>query len=151
MECPICYENIDLLYETPCNHKFCYLCLKTSFMCQNKKCPLCRADLPNDLCNNAILKEDIQRVDVYWTYSGRNNGMWQYDINSNELLEQGYQNFLTNPNLKKIKIKILGKEFTINYSKMIQKGERGSRKILRVNSEQNTQNVKGIAGLRKEN
>lgn len=148
MECPICYEIMDLTYETPCHHQFCYLCLKTSYILQNRKCPLCRGDLPVDLCNNAILKDNIEIPSICWAYSGRKGGMWYYDITSNEIIEEAYQKFLLNNENKKIKMIILGKTYNVNFSKMIQKGDNGSRKIFRLDSNKDIVNVKGIAGLR---
>jgi len=45
-ECPICYEESALVMKAPCGHEFCGTCCKRTFLEVNKKCPLCRADLP---------------------------------------------------------------------------------------------------------
>lgn len=150
MECPICYEPINLLYETPCHHKFCYLCLKTAYLNQNLKCPLCRANLPADLCENAKLTEKISIPNVVWTYSGRHGGMWYYDINSNELIEAGYQNFLNDSTQNTINLTILNKPYVINFDTMVQKGPYGSREIQRLDIA-TSEDIKGMAGLRLTN
>ena len=46
MECPICYETIQLVNSctTPCGHSFCFNCMIQALQ-QNGTCPCCRAPL----------------------------------------------------------------------------------------------------------
>jgi len=48
-ECPICCEECALVMKAPCDHEFCGTCIKRTCIEVNKKCPLCRAILPNNV------------------------------------------------------------------------------------------------------
>ena len=40
INCLICTEEIDIIGETQCGHKFCYECIE-EWLKDNKKCPVC--------------------------------------------------------------------------------------------------------------
>lgn len=148
--CPICYDNINLIYETPCGHKFCYLCLKTSFLANIKTCPLCRSTLPDNLPESASSNHQINIPNICWAYTGRNNGIWYYDISSNEIIEDGYQKYLIDNTNHKLNITIIGKSYIIDFNKMTQKADGGGlRKIARINiNDKNDEYLfKGMSGL----
>jgi hypothetical protein len=58
-ECPICLEALCYPAKLPCEHVFCYLCIKGFLNTQNSRCALCRTEVPsNYLLNpNLILDE----------------------------------------------------------------------------------------------
>lgn len=58
-ECPICLEALCYPAKLPCEHVFCYLCIKGFLNTQNSRCALCRSEVPsNYLLNpNLILDE----------------------------------------------------------------------------------------------
>jgi len=64
-ECPICYEEGELVMKAPCGHKICAHCCKRTCEELNKKCPLCRALLPGDLNDYEITTRiDFENLNV---------------------------------------------------------------------------------------
>jgi hypothetical protein len=150
-ECPICYDNINLIYETTCKHRFCYLCLKRSFLSDNKECPLCREPLPDDLCERASSKYEFDIPDICWSYSGFKDGVWYYDISSTEIIEEAYQKYLIDNKKYRFNISILGRQYIINFDNMTQKSDKKVvRNIFRIdrNQDNSEHELKGMAGLK---
>lgn len=66
-DCPICSEKFSLPVHLPCNHKMCYLCLKTYMLNNsNATCPLCRGLIPQNLLEEATssVVEDLHDLDI---------------------------------------------------------------------------------------
>ncbi len=47
-------KNRRPVVNLSCKHKFCYLCLKETVKHGDYKCPICRADIPQDFAENAV-------------------------------------------------------------------------------------------------
>lgn len=70
--------------QLPCGHIFCFLCVK-GFANQNKKCAMCRQEIPRDfidqpnLLQRPVSMDNAQGFDggYQWFYEGR-NGKNQY-------------------------------------------------------------------------
>lgn len=151
-ECPICYDKLILPYVSECNHTFCYMCLKIAYI-HDARCPMCRADLPREVYEEAYVTEkssDWAEDSIVWLYSGRSEGWWRYDPITNQNIESGYNCHLRNPVERSIMVKILNRDYVIDYLEMTQRpsGDSGvSRKIKRLEGDIE-ETIKGIAGLR---
>lgn len=94
-ECSACHTTqIKLPYTLDCGHVFCYLCLKARYEI-NPMCNSCGVVIDPNVYENARgnKKTDVDQA-VQWLYSGRVNGWWYYDQNTNQKLEEGYQAYL---------------------------------------------------------
>lgn len=93
--CAICYETLQLPIVLPCDHEFCYLCLKTTLIFGNYKCPTCRCVVPDNFLEKAIAAKStstfIVNDGVKWMYSGRHSGWWFYENAHNQFIEEAYQ------------------------------------------------------------
>ncbi|XP_022737361.1 E3 ubiquitin-protein ligase ORTHRUS 2-like [Durio zibethinus] len=49
--CSICLNMLDRPVSTPCGHNFCLRCFKQSIRQGNRKCPLCRKQIPPAMAN----------------------------------------------------------------------------------------------------
>ena len=148
--CAVCLEVPELTYELPCKHRFCYLCIKPAIITR-PTCPLCRGHIPPCIIEHATMKEEFIRMkeqENRWYYSGRNNGWWKYVDSHNETIEEAYEKFLSDPSKDALKIEIMGVDYTINFSDMIQISPAGAvRKIKRGDE---TEISKGVAGIQIE-
>jgi E3 ubiquitin-protein ligase RNF146 len=54
LECAICLQPCVHPVRLPCSHMFCYLCMK-GVAVRNRRCALCRADIPEDFVRRPIL------------------------------------------------------------------------------------------------
>lgn len=58
-ECSICLETLCYPAKLPCDHVFCYLCIKGFLNTQNSRCALCRMEVPpNYLLNPNLLLDE---------------------------------------------------------------------------------------------
>lgn len=177
VECSICCTPLKTPITLPCNHTFCYLCIKTTLQTTgNYACPLCRSSVPRDTLENAstIISDLEVRTENYaWMYEGRKGGWWFYEAEHNAQIEETYQKYLSalerspvynNPyhdlleedlsvsdscdDYEQCTINICLKSYTIDFAEMTQISEEGySRKIKR-ESNFVLENGKGVAGLR---
>jgi len=53
-ECPVCLQPCVFPVQLPCLHVFCYLCVK-GVAGRNRRCALCRADIPQDFVRRPVL------------------------------------------------------------------------------------------------
>jgi len=44
--CSVCYDKLQYPIKLPCNHLFCFLCIKGAHA-SNHQCPMCRARIPS--------------------------------------------------------------------------------------------------------
>ncbi|KAJ8919659.1 hypothetical protein NQ315_006187 [Exocentrus adspersus] len=96
-ECAVCLQPCVHPAQLPCGHIFCFLCVK-GFANQNKKCAMCRQEIPRDFIDQPNLLhrpapvENPQGFDggYQWFYEGR-NGWWKYDERTSEEIEQAYK------------------------------------------------------------
>lgn len=131
--CVICYEKLQSPIILPCDHEFCYQCLKTTLVFGNYKCPQCRCIVPDNFLEKAIAAKSTSTfiIDdgVKWMYSGRQNGWWFYENSHNQIIEEAYQKMqnwddemTTFTNLKphSIKIEILSVNYIIDFVRNLQ-------------------------------
>lgn len=105
--CCICLEDLRkesrLPVTLPCNHQFCFLCIKGVVLSARATCPLCRRDIDPDVLHNVTVhinkfqtQHDAQAPQ--WAYHGNRFGVWLFDDATNSLLELQYQQYLTHIN-----------------------------------------------------
>jgi len=49
LKCMVCYEHFPVSFRFSCGHELCALCAQKIMSVSNKKCPKCRAIIPNDI------------------------------------------------------------------------------------------------------
>ena len=154
-DCVICLGKMVNSFTLPCDHTFCYMCLKRVAE-DRKPCPLCNALIPNFVLEKVkVSEESINLKDVVgkWMYSGRNNGWWYYSPEHDEIIEEVW-------NMAKkyrpdslgsisLNINILGRLYLIDFDKMTQSADSGViRNIKRVEKfDEGDDDVKGISGI----
>ncbi len=158
-ECSICLQPKELKWALPCGHSFCYLCLKGSIEANSSGCPMCRGSIPNDVYENAKMKDmgswtlEMEDVDHRWLYSGRTNGWWAYSDTHNRIIEAAYQEFLRDVSSNSGSINIYGKVYVINFPNMSQVSPHGDwRNVKRLATDEDLEDfdeksLKGIAGI----
>lgn len=94
--CPICLMKPVHPIKLPCNHVFCFLCIKgASLQGPNSRCAICRAAIPASVIVNPQLidakelqKEPPKAASGYrWFYESRASGkckkyrtVWSYNL-----------------------------------------------------------------------
>ena len=162
--CPICYQSIHIKVILPCQHIFCFGCLKGCLLQtsgqQTVTCPLCRKEISPDLRKTLLKQPECGPVvqfdplawkqqPVVWLYSGRqHSGWWIYDIEVSRELEVSYQR-----HDHQLTVVICGISRTIDLDQMIQLTPQFSsqRSIKRVTREDlpeflRTNMIKGRSG-----
>ena len=63
-ECCICLEHYSNLNSFPCHvsHKICKNCLDNCYQRKNKKCPMCRSNVPNDFYCKILKIKEIEEI-----------------------------------------------------------------------------------------
>tara|TARA_R110002072_G_scaffold957_1_gene7917 strand:+ start:5724 stop:6254 length:531 start_codon:yes stop_codon:yes gene_type:complete len=73
MECPICYDYINISCIPSCSHHFCYACIK-KWCCKKEdpQCPICKISIRElkfdkefDQLNKIILQNDKNYIQTY--------------------------------------------------------------------------------------
>ncbi|XP_074034338.1 E3 ubiquitin-protein ligase rnf146 isoform X2 [Leptinotarsa decemlineata] len=150
MECAVCLQRCIHPAQLPCGHIFCFLCVK-GFANQNKKCAMCRQEIPKDFIDQpnllefSIPLENSEGVenDFQWFYEGR-NGWWQYDERASEEIEEAFK--LGIPSFELI---ICGELYVIDFKHKFQYPKRNSSRKRSIKRDKiNNVVVKGVAGLR---
>ena len=139
--CSICMcDSINLPIALSCHHSFCYLCIKRWYVTGDKKCPLCRSDIPPNEIYTSIPSLMSSYGQDMWAYAGR-GGWWLYDPVANKTIVEAFT--AKDPETR---IDVGGTEFVVDFDQMVQfsSGRKKTRAIKRV-TQQDT--IKGIAGL----
>nr|QBK85429.1 MAG: WWE domain protein [Marseillevirus LCMAC101] len=131
--------------------------MKGSIESTNNGCPICRGAIPDDVYENAKMKDtaaiEMDNVDYRWLYCGRNNGWWAYTDTHNRIIEAAFQDFLENNVDNSVSIVIYGKSYAVNFTAMTQTSPHGdTRGIKRLATDEDLENfdetsLKGIAGI----
>lgn len=98
-QCSICLKKVTLPHTLECKHIFCFICIKFSTLSNGSRCPMCRNEYDKHILDDVIIEDednDIKELDIKWYYAGRNDGYWQYDNVTTELLEESYQEWTKN-------------------------------------------------------
>jgi len=166
MSCPICIDDIITPITLPCNHKFCYLCVKGTMTFGNYKCPYCRCLIPDEFMSNAISSKtdsDIKLSESNWMYRGKLGGWWFYQNDHNSIIEKAWRDFVRSRSI--YTSEEMGEEFTefsqpeaeilvgssvykIDFIRMVQISNYGiERRVKRVLNAV-FEDAKGVAGVR---
>lgn len=151
--CAVCGQPYIHPVELPCNHIFCYLCVK-GVLARKPSCPFCRASVPRDFAlKPKVVEPSLVETAVtskaddkpQWYYEGRRDGWWLYDPRTTEEIETAYKDKKT-----KCIVQVAGFNYIIDFDKMVQFREdrpERRRKILRNDKVDSATVVKGVAGL----
>ncbi|CAD1478758.1 unnamed protein product, partial [Heterotrigona itama] len=93
LECAVCLQPCIYPARLPCNHIYCYLCVK-GVANQSKRCPMCRQEIPPDFLNRPQLVEvdEAQKESEHFEeeYQWFYEGWWKYDSRTSQDLEAIY-------------------------------------------------------------
>ncbi|XP_018577302.1 E3 ubiquitin-protein ligase rnf146 [Anoplophora glabripennis] len=150
-ECAVCLQPCVHPAQLPCGHIFCFLCVK-GFANQNKKCAMCRQEIPRDFIDQPNLLQlpvsldNAQGFDggYQWFYEGR-NGWWQYDERTSKELEYSYKN-----GEKTCELLIAGFLYIVDLENMLQLRRNDPSRRRRIKRDHANIPKKGIAGLRTD-
>lgn len=177
--CVICFCDYASNYfaQLPCEHEFCFFCLKSTINAKKKMndlsitptspfCPICRQVIPPNFEDNftkLISKEELESIKCKskWMYSGNNGGWWFYQEDIGEVIEEAWVKYVESEddNDSCVDVMIHGDEYKICFKTMKQKSKECSWKTRNIKREENaslndsydsiTNNGnKGIAGIR---
>ncbi|XP_029056635.1 E3 ubiquitin-protein ligase RNF146 isoform X3 [Osmia bicornis bicornis] len=149
LECAVCLQPCIYPARLPCNHIYCYLCVK-GVANQSKRCPMCRQEIPPDFLNRPQLvevdeaqKESEHFEEEYqWFYEGR-NGWWQYDQRTSHELETAYKQGKRNCELL-----IAGFLYIADFGSMLQLRRNDPSRRRKIKRDLYNVPKKGVAGLR---
>ena len=142
LECAVCLQTYAHPVQLPCDHIFCFLCVKGVLVNLDHRCPLCRMDIPAEFLENPKLinyKPDApfnsqgpeveEQTEValpdsvtptqdqgafQWFYEG-SHGWWQYDEQTSGELEDAHRR-----GSRKLKLLIAGYIYIIVFENMCQ-------------------------------
>ncbi|XP_067139546.1 E3 ubiquitin-protein ligase RNF146-like [Centruroides vittatus] len=147
-ECAVCLQTSIHPVRLPCNHVFCYLCVK-GVTNQSKRCAMCRQEIPTDFLDNPTLLSTNNSEPVLtfedghqWFYEGR-NGWWQYDERTSVELETAYKR-----GENRCEVLIAGFLYVINFEHMVQMRRCDPSRRRRIKRDLATVPKKGVAGIR---
>ncbi|CAF4822839.1 unnamed protein product [Pieris macdunnoughi] len=151
-DCAVCMLKYNHPAKLPCDHIFCFLCIKGVFL-RSHKCPMCRSPIPEDYLDNPQLLKEIldektetdEYVDnkFWWYYEGQ-DGWWSYDERSNEDIESDF-----NDGKSECKLLVAGAVYCVDFTQMIQYRQSDPRRKRKVKRDTHTHPSKGIAGILK--
>ncbi|XP_077991417.1 uncharacterized protein LOC144445660 [Glandiceps talaboti] len=151
-ECAVCLQTCVQPVQLPCDHIFCFLCVK-GVANQSKRCALCRTEIPMEFLNHPNLVntgEDIcvpeepsgGKEDYLWFYEGR-NGWWQYDQRTIIELEDAYKQ-----KQRCVELLIAGFLYVIDFENLIQIRRNDPTRRRRIKRDLATVPKKGVAGIK---
>ncbi|XP_033738259.1 E3 ubiquitin-protein ligase rnf146-like [Pecten maximus] len=152
IECSVCLQPSIHPVQLPCQHIFCFLCVKGAAH-RSKRCALCRQEIVPDFFQKPklIRQQDLEKTitfdDKYqWFYEGR-NGWWQYDDRTSQELELKHKN-----GDKLFELLIAGFLYVIDLENMVQfrRNDRTRKRNIK-RDESTIEGVKGVAGLKYAN
>ena len=167
IECAVCLQPSIHPVKLPCNHIFCFLCVK-GVTIQSQRCPMCRREIPTSFLehptlvttesHNASEPEDdndddeeeqelgagIDHSEYKWYYQGR-NGWWEYDARTAQEIEHHHKK-----GDKHCELLIAGFLYSIDLENMLQcrRNEPHRKRQIKRDLPTNVTDKKGIAGIR---
>lgn len=153
--CSVCLEEKHTPIVLPCDHSFCYLCIKSTLKFGNNKCPQCRCRIPDNFIEKAVAPVSSSTFDEggsKWMYSSRNNnGWWFYENSHNLEIDTAYRKALeSQPTVfTPFVINIISSNYTIDFNCNTQTNTTNGavRNIKRVDGA-NLHESKGVAGVK---
>ena len=150
VQCCICQEDCVNPVKLPCDHMFCYLCLK-GVAVRSYRCALCRSPIPHGYIDKpAVVNEDEikstlqQSLASYnWFYEAKSGGWWMYEKRTSSEIENAYSE-----QKKTLRIQISGFFYIVDFDKMVQFREDIPSRQRRIKRDVvRTEDVKGVAGI----
>lgn len=166
IECAVCLQPSIHPVRLPCNHIFCFLCVK-GVTIQSQRCPMCRREIPPSYLEHPALvnpesnetpsstietasgqlesqEEATAEEDFKWFYQGR-NGWWEYDERTAQELEHHHKK-----GDKSCELLIAGFLYSIDLENMLQcrRNEPHRRRQIKRDLSVNVADKKGVAGIR---
>ena len=141
--CAICQDKRLHPVTLPCEHTFCYLCIKGVFVRQGV-CALCRQPIPSDAITHpkapsTLVSQDTE-TSPQWVYEAKGGGWWLYEERISSELEKSYQSSAT-----EIQIQISGFMYVINFQRMVQYRREKPDRVRRI--QRGNEHIKGVAGI----
>lgn len=146
--CPVCQDSLTHPLTLPCDHTFCYLCIKGVFA-RKRLCALCRQPIPEHYIlkppgNSELSSSSLRKPEFCWLYEAKNGGWWLYEERISSVIEEAYQD-------KKefIKLQISGFTYVVDFKSMVQFREErpNRRRCIDRRLLTGEEEVKGIAGI----
>ena len=113
VECAICLEPCMQPIKLPCNHIFCFLCIKgITFNHHQHVCPMCRCEIEQKYVDNpSLIAVNLEHKNLkrpssdneqkfQWFYSGA-KGWWEYDERTALDIDRAYDVFVSQKQMKK--------------------------------------------------
>ncbi|RWS10505.1 E3 ubiquitin-protein ligase RNF146-like isoform X2 [Dinothrombium tinctorium] len=146
--CSICLQKFVNPVRLPCDHTFCFLCVKGAANV-NKRCAICRQEIADSYFDNPTLVDETAiEAPVFddqfqWFYEGR-NGWWLYDKRTGEELETAFKS-----GEKRCELLIAGYVYVIDFDAMLQYRRNEPHRKRRVKRDlPDSASTKGVAGIR---
>ncbi|KAL5262965.1 hypothetical protein ACHWQZ_G008393 [Mnemiopsis leidyi] len=156
-ECSICLQTALQPAALPCNHIFCFLCIKGAVHNGTNSCALCRAPLPrNFIFNPEVIGQSSSSEDNSteetaadkWYYEGRNGGWWEFDVRTAEQIEALFNDGSCD-GPKTLELMIAGLIFIIDLNAMCQVRKNNPNIRRRIKRDKEINDKKGVAGIVK--
>lgn len=143
LECAVCLQPCVLPVQLPCDHIFCYLCVKGLAQQNTLKCALCRQEISQNFLNNPRLipSAGASEGTIQWFYKGQ-NGWWQYDDRTSMEIEASYEK-----GDQECEVTIAGFLYTIDFQKSIQFRKDNPHRRRHIKRDLVTITKKGVAGI----
>ena len=143
--CPICQDALAHPISLPCEHTFCYLCLKGVFA-RNGACPMCRRTIPQDLVtkpDSICCSEELSGPKINWMYEAKNGGWWLYEKRHSDEIEKSFTDGKC-----QVKVQISGFVYIIDFEEMVQyRSEKMDRRRKIKRETTDNASLKGVAGI----
>lgn len=150
MQCCICQEKCVNPVRLPCDHIFCYLCIK-GVAVRNCRCALCRSPIPHGYLDKpaVVNKDEIKSAlkqfatSYSWFYEAKDGRWWMYEHRTSSDIENAYTE-----HKKILKIQISGFSYVVDFERMVQFREGIPNRQRRIKRDVvRAANVKGVAGI----
>ncbi|XP_018012695.2 uncharacterized protein LOC108669796 [Hyalella azteca] len=133
--CAVCFLTMVHPVRLPCDHVFCFLCVKPLLRVYPLKVS------PNAPTELLTAPTDNRELNYQWFYEGR-NGWWQYDARTNKEIEDAYQSEATT-----CQVLVVGLVFVVDFTRMLQYRIRDPSKRRKIKRDLSDAPMKGIAGI----
>ena len=150
MQCCICQEKCVNPVRLPCDHIFCYLCIK-GVAVRNSRCALCRSPIPHGFLDRpaVVNKDEITSslkqfaTSHSWFYEAKDGRWWMYEHRTSSDIETAYTE-----QKKNLKIQISGFSYVVDFERMVQFREGIPNRQRRIKRDTvRSADVKGVAGI----
>lgn len=144
-ECSICLQEPVHPVKLPCDHIFCFLCIKGVVHSAVPVCALCRAPVPQGFVFNPNVVNEVKATEdaFTWYYEGRGGGWWEYDSRTSLELEEVH-----GAGVKELEMMIAGYIYIIDFNAMVQKRKSAQQIQRKIKRDKNVIDKIGVAGLK---